>query len=136
MSLRLRTAILGSILFFLIPSLAFAQSLSYSDTLTSNGGSGSDGAVWGGYTLSTTATSIPSQSDCLCWDWCDNGGSDDDTWADWDTCYCKTSTAQTQCSAYSNWSATFALEETAVFKHYQPHIQSAQVRVVIAGRAG
>lgn len=92
------TLVLGLLILLSLPT--HAQSLAYSDNWSSNNGSSSDGVSWGGYSLGATATNIPTNSDCLCWDWNDNA-SDDNLIANWENCYCKTGTAQTQCMAIS-----------------------------------
>ena len=85
-------------------------SLQFWDNFSDNIGTEYDGVSWKGYNLSSIATNIPSEADCLCWDWCDSGNtddvSDDSNWYNWENCYCKTYQKRLDCMNYSsfvNW---------------------------------
>ncbi|MEK6970162.1 MAG: carboxypeptidase-like regulatory domain-containing protein [archaeon] len=82
-------------------SFASAGTIEYYDNWYTEGGTDNDTYVYADKDIFVTPQSINSQADCLCWDWCDSGTTSDETIANWDHCYCKSSTAQTQCMGAS-----------------------------------
>ena len=70
-----------------------ATSLKYTDDWDYNGGTTTDAAAWGGYSLEVYADDVNSYADCICWDWEDDGT--------WDQCDCEDTTKRDDCKYYS-----------------------------------
>lgn len=80
-----------------------AAFVDYDDEWETAEGTDSDAAVWGSYYLYIYSHGVNIYADCMCFDWCDDGGSDDDYWSDWDHCFCKSTQTRDDCKTYSSW---------------------------------
>jgi hypothetical protein len=85
----------------IVLSVYASAGVNYYDLWTYSHSTNYDMTTWGGYNLSTYASGFSQNADCICWDWCDGGESDNTVYI-WENCYCSDWTKELSCESYSN----------------------------------